>query len=802
MPEDDNDASTTAAVSKDNTENSATSSSNTLTLDAGSKEDEREPTDNFVRMEPLSLMKELRRHVLCTHPVNDDKYLEWCCDLVGRKIWIGGEEGLVTNFEILPQLKVCMHTVSYRGPTKSGVEEKCVLAVRDDVEVEEGEPDNRTLWIEGGNNSNDFLGLNVLIKKMNILVPTAERFVDVCQVLCTFAEAGRCAKQKINNQDLRSAIGREVLTKCGFTITGEGDEATMEAENLHDSLKFVLTDLTQHDKLANSCPSSPRVEAAAAANEHTADPDEPVHTVYIIISEDFPLEICWPLVRDDIVRAVRELPSGKRGWPKGGWPRGFTQMDEAVRAGVAENSCGPVARGCTLRQAESLVARLSGTVSAGIMIDRTVVEELNAATTGGRAAKSAPSSGPAVCLLGTRLQFNNKKKNATGNSWIDNWQMGVLVGRAAPKGTNAEDENNLRFAVIDENGVMFENLPVAQIRMPKGRRRRSKVGGAPYSFTNLLRQAERLWTHQEGGPSGGGSGGSAPALIVQNSSGPGGASGEQPVRQFIIQGDPNDPSFLQSIGGSMGGGSDSMGNAWLEVSGDDDQRLMQVLGLGGGAGGASQLMSTSDGGVVQVELVDGDDDDDDIDDDDDDDEDEMNFDDDDDDDDGEGLDDDDEDDDDGYDDAIDGGFFLDEEGMFDDDGIPTGILQAAAGVTTTATATDAAANVAESTGLSNDPPQRSQNELTAVIEDSGNASASASASAAATQATAGDPAPAPAAAATTAVAEGTDGSTDELMNAVPVSGWTEAQSAVRFFKLSAQLNISNRQEISMNLIFI
>merc|ERR1719262_1867700 len=79
---------------------------------------------------------------------------------------------------------------------------------------------------------------------------------------------------------------------------------------------------------------------AAAGEDGAVDPTMRVHTVMIAVSDEIPFELFWPMVRDDIMVAVREL-----------FPRGVPNMESAVQAGVQQNGMGPVAQRLTLEEA-------------------------------------------------------------------------------------------------------------------------------------------------------------------------------------------------------------------------------------------------------------------------------------------------------------------------------------------------------------------------------------------------------------------------------------------------------------------
>eukprot|EP00398_MALV-I-01_sp_L67-1_P000820 gene820-987_t len=546
---------------------------------SGSPNDkDRAKMESQVRIEPLALMKELRRHVLCTRPVCDDQYLNWCCDLVGRHVYIDGEEGDVINFEILPQLKVGVHTIRYID----GREERTILAVRKEVEVDQGQAKNMDAWLKAGNVP-QFPGLNVLFKKLEIMIPNEKRLAKAVKELRGYIQEGvegTMASTEVINADLKSRVAFEIFSKCQFTVDQDSD-GTLHIQNeaqLCPDLLNLVECLPHKDDSLERLTSNTETVVDSIATE-TADPEEPVHTVYIMVSDDFPFDICWPMVRDDIVRAVRELPSNKRGWPKGGWQNGFSQMDEAVKAGVQENSCGPIARGLTLREAERLVARVSGGISAGITIDRSVPEELNAAAGSNPYSKSSSSSGPASCLLGTRVQFNLKKPNSTQ----DNWKMGVLVGRV-----KGESESLTKLIVINEDGILFENLGVSKVRIPKGKRRRSRLGHGGYSFSNLIQQAQLLWNHSSRSDDAGGEGSGG-----TDASGAAGAI--EGVRQFLFNGG--------EAGLSMPGGR------WIEMG--DGAVIFGDLGGAEGEEMGEEEGEEDDDDVLDDDDLDGEDDDDD-----------------------------------------------------------------------------------------------------------------------------------------------------------------------------------------------
>jgi len=102
------------------------------------------------------------------------------------------------------------------------------------------------------------------------------------------------------------------------------------------------------------------------AAEIAVDPSMRVHTVTIAISDEIPLEVFWPMVREDITGAVREF-----------YPRGMPpQVQEALQSGTMQNGVVPIAHRLSLEEAETLAARVAHLAQTAVTVDSSVVQEL------------------------------------------------------------------------------------------------------------------------------------------------------------------------------------------------------------------------------------------------------------------------------------------------------------------------------------------------------------------------------------------------------------------------------------------
>merc|ERR1719163_2535755 len=147
----------------------------------------------------------------------------------------------------------------------------------------------------------------------------------------------------------------------------------------------------------------------------------------IAVSDEIPFELFWPMVREDIIGAVRELNH-----------RGSPQMEQAVQQGVAQNGMGPIAQRLTLEEAETLAARVGHVVQTAVTVDAAAVQELQR-----ERAKSAQNE---TIIAAGRVQFSPK----SGETWVP----GVVAGNGAGRGSS-----DGRFDIIDDQGVLWERLP-------------------------------------------------------------------------------------------------------------------------------------------------------------------------------------------------------------------------------------------------------------------------------------------------------------------------------------------------------
>jgi hypothetical protein len=400
-----------------------------------------------VMVEPLVPMSELSRYLIRVTPTTDKQYLAYCRNLVGATICdqVSGTSYSVQNFEILlSDLPLPIHTVQQEGAEEP---QRLLLAAQ-----------------------------NYVIKR-----PSDQ----VCGPLSDF---------RITLDLLDVVTGAEalpaVLDDLPRILRGEvapaDSEAATAAEKNQDAVVKVLQELVQssngrtEEVLAIVTEERARVTAAsgvpaegapAGTEEGGVDPTMRVHTVMIAVSDEIPFELFWPMVRDDIMVAVREL-----------FPRGSPNMAEAVQAGVAQNGMGPIAQRLTLEEAEALAARVGHVVQTAVTVDANAVQEVQRERTKTEKSETIPVS--------SRIQFSAK----SGDTWVP----GVVVGHGP---LALKSGSNEKFDVIDDSGVLWERLPRNRVRIPPGRRETPSSAGTPIqavlSQADLVRIREHLRRRQE-----------------------------------------------------------------------------------------------------------------------------------------------------------------------------------------------------------------------------------------------------------------------------------------------------------------
>lgn len=170
-----------------------------------------------------------------------------------------------------------------------------------------------------------------------------------------------------------------------------------------------------------------------------------IHSVVIHVSEEIPFELAWPMVRNEVVTALRALPRRV-------WSEGMMQMETAVHSGIASNGQGPIARGLYKAEAQQLFDKVSKVIQASIIEDRS--------------AAAAPEAHPGLTLA-ARLQFQRE-------DWKkDDWRIGQIV-----------EVNGDQVTLVDDKGVLNE-VPASKVKTPKNQSR-SSLGSRSHSLRSLL----------------------------------------------------------------------------------------------------------------------------------------------------------------------------------------------------------------------------------------------------------------------------------------------------------------------------
>ncbi|CAK0902371.1 unnamed protein product, partial [Prorocentrum cordatum] len=125
---------------------------------------------------------------------------------------------------------------------------------------------------------------------------------------------------------------------------------------------------------------------AAARAEVAVHPHARAHVVSITASEELPFDTIWPMVRDDIMEAVREVCR-----------RGHQRPEGAICADVLRGGSGAIAERLTLEEAETLAARLGHVVQTVVSVDPAAAQEPR------RERAARPDDGGV--RLGSRAQF-------------------------------------------------------------------------------------------------------------------------------------------------------------------------------------------------------------------------------------------------------------------------------------------------------------------------------------------------------------------------------------------------------------
>merc|ERR1719410_1458245 len=121
-------------------------------------------------------------------------------------------------------------------------------------------------------------------------------------------------------------------------------QRAMQAATGHeaDALATVAEELSRATASVAAAANQGDGTATGSVFQVAVDPSMRVHNVMVAVPEEIPLEVFWPMVREDITGAVQEF-----------YPRGMpAQVQESLMSGTVKDGAVPIARRLTLEEAE------------------------------------------------------------------------------------------------------------------------------------------------------------------------------------------------------------------------------------------------------------------------------------------------------------------------------------------------------------------------------------------------------------------------------------------------------------------
>lgn len=244
------------------------------------------PHQFSVPVEPICPLSELRRYLLRVTPIMNEGYLSYCYGIVGATILISSssndpEKAVVTGFELLVgELALPIHTIQRTGKEHQRV----LLAMHEHRALGLDPPEKPRqhefqvalgrLLVASGSSS-----YPELLKGMRAQMAGEEKSLEEFHAL----------------QELHGAI--EAMNRC-------------EQNEAFEVLDVELARLVAAD-------GEPQ-----GTTDNTVHPHMRAHTVSLVASDEIPFDLFWPMVRDDILGAVREA-----------CPRAHHSSESAIQAG-------------------------------------------------------------------------------------------------------------------------------------------------------------------------------------------------------------------------------------------------------------------------------------------------------------------------------------------------------------------------------------------------------------------------------------------------------------------------------------
>eukprot|EP00931_Biecheleriopsis_adriatica_P047296 TRINITY_DN27247_c0_g1_i1.p1 TRINITY_DN27247_c0_g1~~TRINITY_DN27247_c0_g1_i1.p1 ORF type:complete len:1914 (+),score=472.63 TRINITY_DN27247_c0_g1_i1:852-5744(+) len=440
-----------------------------------------------VAVEPLVPIADLNRYLIKVTPCTDAGYLSFCHRLVGSKIRDrDGKDSQVFEvvaFEILALgLPLPVHTLR---PVDGGETQRWLLVNRNYAVIGEPRPGAEVPHLQ----------LLVALNQMQAWTKD-EDYPGTLERLQKKL-AGEEAEEGAAGTEAEEAVPESTADAMAAAMAQQAFDKVIGLASTYAS--HEIQEVLVAEKLRYAISSG--APEGDVSGEPSVDPSMRVHMVMIAVSDEIPFELFWPMVRGDIIGAVREL-----------CPRGMLGMEEAVQAGVAQNGMGPIAQRLTLQEAENLATRVGHVVQTAVTVDNQAVQEAQ--------REKAKSQQNETIQLASRIQCSPKGDNT--------WVPGTVVGQLAE-----------RFSMVDDLGVLHENLPRSRVRIPPGRRDSMGSAGAPIqavlSQADLVRIREHLrrrqeeWAERQAQSSSGGAGGASGGGAGGRGSGADEASGRTPT---------------------------------------------------------------------------------------------------------------------------------------------------------------------------------------------------------------------------------------------------------------------------------
>ena len=254
------------------------------------------PQHFSVPAEPITPLSELRRYLLRVTPIMTEGYLSYCYGIVGATILLSSDDpevAVVTGFEVLVgELPLPIHTIQ-----RAGNHQRVLLAMHE----------------------HRALGLAPLEKP---------RLHDFQVALGRLLVAAGCSAYPTLLKMMRARQAPE------SDPMEETPNISSEAEELHQAALQAMTQCEGNGacevldvELARIVALTDEKPQGTTPSDNTVHPHMRVHIVSLVASDEIPFDIFWPMVRDDILGAVREA-----------CPRAHHSSESAIQAGSGQVS--------------------------------------------------------------------------------------------------------------------------------------------------------------------------------------------------------------------------------------------------------------------------------------------------------------------------------------------------------------------------------------------------------------------------------------------------------------------------------